>query len=144
MMVTDRRDRALTDQAKSMKSENRRNTTSGGGRATRLLLVMICLTMAATGLAAGGAGAQESDDEETTPIIGEESSDLAATGVLAMVLVPTGLVLVLIGVHLTMFGQPALLRGAHSAPNSKLRSSYVVLAASSIAESVASARRQRR
>lgn len=104
---------------------------------------MIALTMTVIGLAAGGAGAQESDEDDP-PIIGEESEDLAATGVLTTALVPAGVVLVLIGVHLTMFGQPAALRGLHSAPSSKLRSSYVALVASSIAGSVASVRRQRR
>jgi len=130
-----------------------------------LLLLAVGLSLGGFGLVGPPVMAEESNDG--APVIGADpdadtgtdtadpdgaddaaaaendgaSDELAATGSWDRILTPAGLLLIVVGSVLTMVGQPAVPRGQHSRPSSKLRSSFFGLAVASISESVASARR---
>lgn len=86
------------------------------------------------------------DDDVVTEVVAVEGGEeeLAFTGPVTDALGYTGVALVLIGIYLTMFGQPSVPHGRHSSPSSRLRMSMAGLAISSIATSLGSATKRRR
>lgn len=86
------------------------------------------------------------DDTVVTEVVAVEgdAEELAFTGSDTDALGYSGAALVLIGIYLTMFGQPSVPHGRHSAPSSRLRMSLAGLAISSITASLGSATKRRR
>jgi len=86
------------------------------------------------------------DDDVVVEVVTVEGAEeeLAFTGSVTDALAYTGVALVLVGVYLTMFGQPSIPHGRHSAPSSRLRTTFPGLVVSSIAGSVGSAAKRRR
>lgn len=85
------------------------------------------------------------DDTVVTEVVAVEGDEeLAFTGPITDALGYTGVAMVLIGIYLTMFGQPSIPHGRHSTASSRLRTSLPGLAISSITTSLGSATKRRR